>query len=78
MRCVGNCAICTLEVDKMACCQVQTLRQTIEVKRLLRQLLANKPDAFSALKDIESEEIGNTGLEAPGTDVADEKVSGEQ
>lgn len=78
MKCVGNCAICKLDVDKVACCQVQTFRQTLEVKRMLKQLLENKPDAFSALKDIESEGIGEIGLDAPGTIVADETVSGGQ
>ena len=33
MKCVGNCAICTLDVDKMACCMVQLLRNMIEVKK---------------------------------------------
>ena len=50
-KCVGNCAICTLNVDKMACCLVQNLRLNIEIKGML----------------IPSEEVSETGPLASGT-----------
>lgn len=53
MKCVGNCAICDLQVDKSACCAIQTLRQIIEVKQILLEI-KNK-DAFSEIPNIESE-----------------------
>lgn len=71
MKCVGNCAICTLEVDKMACCMVQLLRNMIEVKKMLREREnAEACDVFKGLEKIESEEAGETGLDVPGTDAA--------
>ena len=71
MKCVGNCAICALDVDKMACCMVQLLRNMIEVKKMLReQGKAEAYDVFKGLENIESEEAGETGLDVPGTDAA--------
>ena len=67
-KCVGNCAICKLEVDKMACCMVQILRNTIEVKKMLRERgKAEAYDVFSALAEIESEEATDSAPVAPGT-----------
>lgn len=67
-KCVGNCAICTLNVDKMACCLVQNLRLNIEIKGMLKQLTAQKPDAFATLASvIPSEEVSETGPLASGT-----------
>lgn len=71
-KCVGNCAICTLSVDKMACCMVQILRLNIEIKALLKQLVAQKPDAFANLVNVApSEEVSKTEPLASGTDGAD-------
>lgn len=71
-KCVGNCAICTLEVDKMACCMVQNLRLNIEIKGMLKTLQAQKPDAFATLVSVTpSEEVGEAEPMAPGTDGAD-------
>ena len=71
MKCVGNCAICTLEVDKMACCMVQLLRNMIEVKKMLRERgNAEAWDVFKGLENIESEVAGEPGLDVPGTDAA--------
>ena len=68
MKCVGNCAICTLNVDKMACCMVQILRQTIEVKKMLRERgNAEACDAFKGLEEISCEEATDSGLDVPGT-----------
>lgn len=53
MKCVGNCAICDLQVNKSACCAIQTLRQIIEVKQILLEI-KNK-DAFAEIPNIESE-----------------------
>ena len=59
MRCCGNCAVCELEVNKEACCAVQTLRNIIEAKALLvevRSMLGAKgEDAFATIPDIETE-----------------------
>jgi hypothetical protein len=49
---------------------VQNLRLNIEIKSMLKQLMDEKPDIFSSLKDIESEETGDTGPDVPGTDGA--------
>ena len=67
-KCVGNCAICTLEVDKMACCMVQLLRNMIEVKKMLRERENTEAcDVFKGLEEIESEETTDSGLDVPGT-----------
>ena len=68
MKCVGNCAVCTLDVDKMACCQVQILRNVIEVKKLLKEKDV-RSDLFKGIASIESEGTDEIGLNAPGTDV---------
>lgn len=67
-KCVGNCAICTLNVDKMACCMVQLLRNMIEVKKMLRERGNTEVcDVFKGLEKIESEETTDSGLNVPGT-----------
>lgn len=40
MKCIGNCVKCELppEIDRMQCCAYQTLRQTIEIKTLLKTI----------------------------------------
>lgn len=74
MKCIGNCAQCELQVDKMACCAVQTLKNVIQEKALLtevrdvlvelRDLLSTqKVDAFALIPDIDS------GPTAPGTEI---------
>ena len=68
MKCCGNCAVCTLEVDKMACCQVQILRNVIEVKKRLKEKDV-RADIFKGIASIESEGTDENGLNAPGTDV---------
>lgn len=68
MKCVGNCAVCMLDVDKMACCQVQILRNVIEVKKLLKEKDV-RADIFKGIASIESEGTDEIGLNAPGTDV---------
>lgn len=59
MKCCGNCAVCELEVNKEACCAIQTLRNIIEVKGLLvelRSLLSAKAtDTFASIPDINIE-----------------------
>lgn len=59
MKCCGNCAICELQVNKEACCAIQTLRNIVEVKGLLievRSLLNEKgADAFASIPNIETE-----------------------
>ena len=71
MKCVGNCAICTLDVDKTACCQVQILRNVIEVKKLLKEkdVRADLVNVYKGIASIESEGTDEIGLNAPGTDV---------
>lgn len=65
MKCCGNCATCELQVDKQACCAIQTLRNLIEVKGLLvevRSMLSAKDiDTFATIPEIETEPT------APGT-----------
>lgn len=68
MKCVGNCAVCTLDVDKTACCQVQILRNVIEVKKLLKEKDV-RADIFKGIANIESEGTDENGLNAPGTEV---------
>lgn len=59
MKCCGNCAVCELEVNKQACCAIQTLRNIVEVKGLLvelRSLLkAQNSDTFASIPNIDSE-----------------------
>jgi hypothetical protein len=66
-KCIGNCALCKLEVDKAACCSIQTLKNIIEVKKLLKALL-EKDDVYKGLENIESEETNDTELDVPGAD----------
>ena len=67
-KCIGNCAKCPLNVDKMACCLVQILRNTIEVKKMIRERgSAEACDVFKGLAEIESEETTDSGLDVPGT-----------
>ena len=75
MKCVGNCAICTLNVDKMACCMVQILRNVVEVKKMLRERgSAEAYDVFKGLEEIESEETTDSGLDVPGTAEGGEEI----
>ena len=68
MKCVGNCANCTLNVDKMACCMVQILKNTIEMKKMIvAKVTAETSDVFKGLAEIESEETTESGLTVPGT-----------
>lgn len=67
---MGNCAICTLNVDKMACCMVQLLRNMIEIKKMMKEKEVVPCDIFKGLEEIESEETGKTGPNVPGTDEA--------
>lgn len=53
-KCVGNCAICELDVDKTICCQYQTLRLLVEVKQMLKEM-AVKPSSVKTLADFEGE-----------------------
>lgn len=68
-KCIGNCALCTLDVDKTACCNIQTLRNIIEVKKLLKALL-NKDDVYKGIENIESEETDDSEPDVPGADRA--------
>lgn len=78
-KCIGNCAKCTLEVDKMACCMVQILRNVVEMKKMVyAKVTASTCDVFKGIELIESEETTETGLEAPGTEQGGDKVNGEQ
>ena len=75
MKCVGNCAICTLNVDKMACCMVQILWNVVEVKKMLRERgNAEACDVFKGLEEIESEETTDSGLDVPGTAEGGEEI----
>ena len=67
MKCCGNCAVCELQVDKQACCAIQTLKNLVEVKAVLvevRSMLSAKDvDAFALIPDIDF------GPTAPGTEI---------
>ena len=56
MKCIGNCVKCELppEIDRMQCCAFQTLRQTIEIKTLLKsvQEQLEKGEASASILDI--------------------------
>ena len=71
-KCIGNCSICKLDVDKMACCMVQNLRLNIEIKQMLKKLTNGRPDGFATLTPVTtSEEVGEAEPLASGTDRAD-------
>lgn len=53
-KCIGNCAICELDVDKQWCCQCQTLRLLVEVKQMLKSAQAT-PVLGKTLADVEGE-----------------------
>ena len=46
-QCTGNCFKCDLvpDQDKITCCSIQTLRNVIEVKALLKQAQTDTPPA---------------------------------
>ena len=67
-KCIGNCAKCPLNVDKMACCLVQILKNTIEIRKMVfAKVTANTSEVFKGLEEIESEETTDSGLDVPGT-----------
>ena len=67
-KCIGNCAKCTLNVDKMACCMVQILKNTIEIRKMVfAKITANTSEVFKGLEDIESEGATDSAPVAPGT-----------
>lgn len=52
MKCCGNCTVCTIDVpDRLVCCQVQTLRNVVEIKGLLKEMMSVKDtnDVLGAL-----------------------------
>lgn len=60
MKCIGNCVKCELppEIDKVTCCTFQTLRQSIEIKTLLKDLneKLNKVEAsIPEIPDLEAD-----------------------
>lgn len=69
-KCIGNCAICTLEVDKMVCNQIQTLRNIIEVKALLKEMRTNdkNEDLFKNIPNLDEDMTDDTGSIASDTD----------
>ena len=69
MKCCGNCALCTLDVNKEACCLVQILRNIIDIKKkLMEQVNATSVNVYKGIADIESEGTDKIGLNAPGTE----------
>lgn len=63
MKCIGNCVKCELppEIDRMQCCAYQTLRQTIEIKTLLKTIneRLEKVEAVFPIPDIPEMEENN-------------------
>lgn len=63
MKCIGNCVKCELppEIDRMQCCAYQTLRQTIEIKTLLKALneRMERVEAVVPIPDIPDLEADN-------------------
>lgn len=52
MKCCGNCTVCTIDVpDRLVCCQVQTLRNVVEIKGLLKEMSvkSSNEDVLGAL-----------------------------
>lgn len=65
-QCTGNCFKCELvqEQDKMACCSIQTLRNIIEVKTILKQAQMSSQSAdLSSIPIFDEPETpaGNSG-----------------
>lgn len=63
-KCVGNCAICTLEIkDKIVCCQIQTLRNIVEIKAMLKEMkeenIKIKEDMFTDILTLDTEDIAD-------------------
>ena len=57
-QCTGNCFKCDLvpDQDKMTCCSIQTLRNVIEVKTLLKQAQeSSMPADLSSIPIFENE-----------------------
>lgn len=41
-KCIYDCAKCVLDVDKSLCCQFQTLRLLVELKRMFAESSARR------------------------------------
>ena len=70
MKCCGNCAVCEIEVNKEACCAIQTLRNIVEVKGLLvelRSMLTKRAnDTFATIPtNIETEPTALGAVKEP-------------
>lgn len=60
-KCVGNCAVCDLPVDKQACCAFQTFKNVLELRKKVSELEQRvaAPDEviqYKTLDDITTEE----------------------
>lgn len=53
-KCIYDCARCELDVDKILCCQFQTLRLLADLNRTLKEP-AEKPSKKRTIADIASE-----------------------
>lgn len=55
IKCIYDCARCTLDVDKGLCCNFQTLRLLAEVKTMLSNPLA-EPKPQKTIADLADED----------------------
>lgn len=63
-KCNGNCAVCTLQAsdNKQACCSVQTLKNIIEIKAMMKEFSSSKIN-FSSIEPIDDTEPKALGAE---------------
>lgn len=68
-QCIGNCIKCELvsNDEKMICCAVQTLRQTVEIKTQQRQIL-EKLDEISIIPEISQQLAEISDAETPAAE----------
>lgn len=70
-KCIGNCALCELDVDKQTCCVFQLLKQLLllrqEVKKLGGQMAELQPAVFRTIEDITDAEPDALGAAEEST-----------
>lgn len=68
-QCIGNCIKCELvsNDEKMICCAVQTLRQTVEIKAQQRQIL-EKLNEMSIMPELSEQLADISDADAPAAE----------
>ena len=61
-KCIGDCAKCTLPVDKSACCMFQIFKNILEMKSRMKSL-EERMESLEKKSEVKDEVIQYTTLE---------------